>query len=348
MNVVAVTGVGGGVGQSILKSLAGSQYVVIGMDSDFLAAGLYTTSKSFLIPDAESIDYISRLLEICKDEKVSLLFPGLDAELMVLAKNRERFKAIGTTVIVSEERVIEISNDKMETYNSLKALGVNVPSTWPLDEFTKKDCVFPLIIKQRVGGARSKNVFLAHNEHDFDVALSQIRVDRSNIIVQEYIEGEEYTCGTVNLEGLCKAVIIMRRLLRDGDTYKCFTENNSVIEDTVMKTVASIKPFGACNVQLRMKNGVPWIFEINARCSGTTASRTLCGFNEPRLIADFLLRGIEPSVEVQEKTILRYWDEIVVENSLVEKLRSSKMISKKSKPVAEFSCNGLQPIKGDK
>ena len=118
-------------------------------------------------------------------------------------------------------------------------------------------------------------------------------------IVMDYIEGDEYTCGTVNLGGECKGVIVMRRILRDGDTHKCFSEKNQVIEAAVRKVVEVIKPFGACNIQLRMKGGIPYIFEINARCSGTTASRTLCGFNEPKMIAEYLLMNKEPSFEIQ-------------------------------------------------
>ena len=49
---IAVTGVGGGVGQSILKSLENSGYNVIALDGEVLAAGLYASSKSYLIPYA--------------------------------------------------------------------------------------------------------------------------------------------------------------------------------------------------------------------------------------------------------------------------------------------------------
>ena len=146
----------------------------------------------------------------------------------------------------------------------------------------------------------------------------------------EYIEGDEYTCGTINLDGSCKGAIIMRRILRDGDTHKCFTEKNDIIEKEVRLVVETIKPFGACNVQLRMKNNKPYVFEINARCSGTTAARTLSGFNEPKMIADYLLKGIEPKFQIKEQTILRYWKEIVVPNEKVSLLNKKGVIKKRN------------------
>ncbi|MGN5480841.1 ATP-grasp domain-containing protein [Cupriavidus basilensis] len=78
---------------------------------------------------------------------------------------------------------------------------------------------------------------------------------------------------------------------------------------------------GALNVQLRMRDGIPYIFELNARCSGTTAARALAGFNEPKMIADFYLKDIEPAFSIKELSILRYWKELVVENDAIEKMR---------------------------
>ncbi|PTT13227.1 hypothetical protein DBR27_05290 [Flavobacterium sp. HMWF030] len=325
---IAVTGVGGGVGQSVLKSLENSGYNVIALDGEVLAAGLYASSKSYLIPYASSPDYINALLEICKKEKIDLLFPGLDAELMPLSLNIDAFKAIGTTVIVSRQEVIEISDNKQETYDKLIAAGVVVPFTFAMENFIPKEKDFPLIIKQKVGGARSKNIFLTKTQKEWELAKEKIGDDFNDYIVMEYIEGDEYTCGSINLNDSCKGVIVMRRILRDGDTHKCFSVINPVIENAVRKVVEAIKPFGACNVQLRMKNNIPYIFEINARCSGTTGARTLCGFNEPRMIADYLLKNIEPAYTIKELTILRYWKELVVENSDVENLKNQRELQK--------------------
>lgn len=320
---IAVTGVGGGVGQSILKSLENTDYNIIALDGELLAAGLYATKHSYIIPYAKSENYISKLFDICKKEKISLLFPGLDAELMPLSLNKKRFEEIGTTVVVSSPEVISISDNKQETYNKLIVLGVNVPFTSPAEKYIFNESDLPLILKQKIGGARSKNVFVIKNAFDWDSVLKKISTELSDYIVMEYIEGDEYTCGTINLDNSCKGVIVMRRILRDGDTHKCFSEKNEAVEKEVRLVAESIKPFGACNVQLRFKENKAYVFEINARCSGTTASRTLCGFNEPKMIADYLLKSIEPSYQIKEQTILRYWNELVVDNSEIKQLRDN-------------------------
>lgn len=312
---IAVTGVGGGVGQSVLKSLSNSDYEVIGLDGELLGTGLYVTNKAYHIPYANHPDYIPRLLEICASEGISLLFPGLDAELLPLAEHRDKFTSIGTTLVVSRPDVVAVSDNKQLTHDVLTKAGVNVPYTQAAAQFSVAESRFPAIVKPREGGARSKNVYLVRNSAEYENVLDKIGERISEYIVMDYIEGDEYTCGTINLDDSCKGIIVMRRILRDGDTYKCFVEHNEVIEDTVSRVVGALKPFGACNVQLRLKDGVPYVFEINARCSGTTAARTLSGFNEPLMIADYLLKGIEPAFEIKEQTIFRYWQELVVNNN---------------------------------
>lgn len=323
---IAITGIGGGVGQSIIKSLQNSDYEIVGLDGEFLATGLYVVPVAYIIPYANDPEYIPRLLQICKDENISLLFPGLDAELKILAENRDKFEDIGTKVVVSEPLVIDVSDDKLLTFNHLSSLNIKVPVTIPLAGFNLNELEFPFIIKQQVGGARSKNVFIINNKEAYETLVKELGENNKNFVAQEFIKGDEYTCGSVNLEGECKGVIIMRRILRDGDTYKCFVESDETIEKLLYKLLNSLKPFGACNVQLRMKNDVPYIFEINARCSGTTASRTLSGFNEPLLIADFLLKGKEVEYNILPVTILRYWKELVVQNDAVTQITTNRKI----------------------
>ena len=115
----------------------------------------------------------------------------------------------------------------------------------------------------------------------------------------------------------------MRRILRNGDTYKAFIVSNENIQDYVREVAERLKPFGACNFQLKLRNGRPYIFEINARCSGTTYARSLAGFNEPLMIADFILRGKTPTYEIKNISILRYWKELVVDNSRIAVLEQT-------------------------
>lgn len=322
MRNIMVTGVGGGVGQSILKALADTTYGVVGVDSEELAAGLYAAPRAYKGCQAVDPYFVDRLLEICRKEECRLIFAGHDAELLPLAVHAERFKAEGIIPVVSSAKVIRMCDDKLATNAFLKRHGFQVPETQRLSEFTTFHR--PVVLKPQRGGARSRGVYVAHSSEDMKIYRQF--VDPDNCIVQEYIEGDEYTCGSVTFNGKCAGVIVMRRILRDGDTYKAFVERNPRLESAVREIVETLKPFGACNIQLRVKNGEPLVFEINARCSGTTAARALAGFNEPQMIADYLLKDIPPVYSIREISILRYWKELVVTNSRIEQLRETQCL----------------------
>lgn len=328
---VAVTGAGGGVGQSILKALQSSAYDVVALDAHALATGLYAARKSYLIPRPDDPDFVDEVLTICQKESCRLLFPGLDTELPVLAQEARRFVEVGTIPIVSSPDVVELCDNKLATYQALSRHGIGVPVTMNLSGNATAGIPlpYPYVVKKREGGSRSRDVHVVRNAGDL-TALKASGVDLSLFVAQEHIDGEEFTCGSVNLDGTCHGVIVMRRLLRDGDTYRCFVVSDDTVEAEVYKAMDAVKPFGACNVQLRMRDGRPFIFEINARCSGTTAARAMSGFNEPRMIADYLCRGIAPSYAVTEQTILRYWRERVVPNSAVEDLTRDRVLTRSS------------------
>lgn len=321
---VAVTGVGGGVGQSIIKALQNTEYNVVGIDGEVLGTGLYATRRSYLGFYANHPRFIDRLIEICRKENCTVVLPGLDGELPPLSNNIERLKTNGIIPSVSNPAVIAICADKLKTYEFLKDNNFPYPETYCLKDYSF-ELDFPIVLKPRKGGARSVGEFVANNRREFDKYT--IGVDVDNYVVQEHIEDDEYTCGTVSFEDQCIGTILMRRTLRAGDTYKAFVVKDKKLSKFVTTVVNTLRPFGACNVQLRLRDNVPYIFEFNARCSGTTASRALAGFNEPKMLCDYIFKGIKkPQFEIKEIAILRYWQELVVSYDKIREMKSKGFI----------------------
>ena len=171
---IAITGVGGGVGQNIIKSLKDSDYNIVALDADSLATGLYMSKTAYLIPFANQDSYIPRLLEICEKENISILFPGSDPELMPLSLNSHLFEKIGTQVVVSKPDVIRITQDIQQAFGYLSRFGVNVPVTFLAETYKPLKDDFPFILRQRVGGARSMNKFLIRNTREWENTLKKI------------------------------------------------------------------------------------------------------------------------------------------------------------------------------
>ncbi len=321
---VAVLAVGGGVGQSIVKALQKTDYNVVGINSEVLGTGLYATRKAYLGLYANDPQFINRLAEICTKEKCTILFPGLDVELAPLSKNAGKLKQMNIHPVVSDPKVIAICGDKLKTNEFLKANGFPYPKTYKLNEYGF-ELDFPVILKPQKGGHRSIGQFKANNLKEFEAYTANL--DADNYIIQEYIDGQEYTCGTVTLENQCIGTIVMRRELRNGDTINAFVTKDENLTGFLKKVINTLRPFGACNVQLRMRDNIPYIFEFNARCSGTTACRALAGFNEPKMVCDYIFKNItEPQLEIKEIAILRYWNELVVDYAKINEMKLNRFV----------------------
>lgn len=85
-------------------------------NSDDLTVAFHYADKAVVSPLIYSEEYIPFLLNYCKENKIGALISLFDMDLPVLAKNKQRFEEIGTSVIVSEPELIEICNDKWKTY----------------------------------------------------------------------------------------------------------------------------------------------------------------------------------------------------------------------------------------
>ena len=98
---VAVTAVGGVVGQGIIKCLQNTEYDVVAIDPEELATGLYAARKSCLGLYAKDKEFINRIVEICKTENCKIIFPGMDVELIPLSNQASLLKANGIYPVVS-------------------------------------------------------------------------------------------------------------------------------------------------------------------------------------------------------------------------------------------------------
>ena len=99
--------------QYFKKALAGSGRVIC-TDMSSLAPSLYEADKFYTVPRMTAPGYIDVILDICKKEAIGGVLSLIDPELSLLAKNREKFAAIGTTVIGSSYELCEMSLDKFQ------------------------------------------------------------------------------------------------------------------------------------------------------------------------------------------------------------------------------------------
>jgi carbamoyl-phosphate synthase large subunit len=325
---ILVTGAGSLLGQGIIRTLKkiDINFHIIAVDINPYSAGLYWTNEKFIIPNAKSPSYLQSIKKLLFKTKPDFLFIGTDVELLCLAQNKKNLEEeFNTKIIVSNLDVIKIADDKFKTKVFLKENGFDYPETVdPDDQNSLNNLIktkgFPLIIKPRVG-ARSIQVKKVENKVDLYIEIKKI----TSPIVQEYIGSDlnEYTASALCFENKCDALIILRRDLRDGNSYRTYFVENNFFENKVREWAEALNPFGPVNFQFRVnEKGNPVVFEINARFSGTTPLRAIMGFNEVEMCIRKIAYNqdiIQP--KIKDYTIIRHWSETAIVSSEPYKIK---------------------------
>lgn len=330
---VLIIGVGGNVSQGILKALELSQIKcrVIGACISPLSLGLYTVDKSYIIPKANNVTFISCLINICKIEQIDAIFSGVEEVLQVLSYNKEEiYKLTGAKSIVQNPEQIKVAQDKLLTCEWLKANNCNYPkfaASEDKESINKliNECNYPFIAKPR-DGKGSNGIIIIKNQYDLNYASNL-----KKYVIQEYLgkSNLEFTAGCFcDSNGEIKGTIVMKRELYKGTTYRAELGDFPEIRDEVIKITKKYKPMGTCNFQLRLSDNKPVCFEINARFSGTTPVRARLGFNEVEAtLKNYILNEeINELPYVNSGIMLRYWNEMYIDKSAYDELLQNNML----------------------
>lgn len=311
-----VTAVGGrSVGYQILECLKLSKnpYRIVTGDIDPFSPGLYEVDTAYLLPAADDSKYIDKVLELVKREKIDVILPGSQAEVKVIAKNKEILEKNGAIPIVSSSTVVENSFDKIKLYRFLSENKVLIPKTVELDSPDKAESLkFPIVIKPTKDTSGSRNVHIIKDMEELKSLFDGLKKEKIELLAQEYIgsEDEEYTVGVmIGKNGeIIDSIVMKRRLiglsrgveriinskvyiLSTGYSQGFFVNQPDVKKycEHVAKIVGAVGPL---NIQCRRGEKGVYIFEVHPRFSGSASMRALMGFNEPdALIRNFLNIG---------------------------------------------------------
>ena len=209
--------------------------------------------------------YIDELLTICKQDRIDLVIPTIDTDLLVLSQNKEKFEKQGIRVLISEPNMIAVCRDKNLTSAFFESCGLKAPL--PVNDISKYNLGFPAFIKPK-DGSSSINAWKASNREELETYAERIK----DYVIQPFIDGDEYTIDIFcDFEGNALSVVPRRRLqVREGEVLK-----TEIVMDERMIGEAGmlLKCFRACGpitVQLirSARDGEDYFIEINPRFGG--------------------------------------------------------------------------------
>ncbi len=285
------------------ESLNGEGKIFVA-NSDVNSPAFLAADECVVSPLIYDDKYISFLLEYCNKNKINAIISLFDIDLPILSKNKKLFEDNGINVVVSDENVLNICNDKYSTYKFLKENGFNTPKTYLDVEEAKKYLKYPVILKPR-WGMGSIGIYKADNNEELEVFYKKLSREifntylkyessadiKQSILIQEMITGQEYGMDIINdLDGNYQNTIVKKKIaMRSGET-DCaqtvdFPEVKLIGErlSKLLKHIANLD----CDAFID-ENGDVYILEMNARFGGGYPFSHLAGVNLPKAIVKWL------------------------------------------------------------
>ncbi|GIK54233.1 MAG: carbamoyl phosphate synthase [Planctomycetota bacterium] len=310
MKTILITGIGGDIAQSVAGIIAANRpgYRLVGIDVHEQHAGAMYVNKFHVVPPAHAADYWTRLAEVMADENVDLVIPMTEPELSALLQ-LPSWPTDGRWITCGHDAVAA-GVDKLETSRRLAQLGLAVPWTIPVAEGLPR--ALPCIFKNRFGsGSRGVSIVRVEEAAQY---LAQRYPDG---IFQELLlpDEKEITCAVYRTKDGRIAVLQLLRRLVGGFTGWAKVIDVPDVARTCRIIAEGLSLEGSMNVQLRLTDSGPRVFEINPRFSSTALMRQKMGFTDVLWAVDEAEGKPAELTEVAPGTIaLRTQNAVIIPN----------------------------------
>jgi len=304
MKKILFTG-GGGAGNEALWRLLGQKYSLYFGDADLNAINPdIPADRHFRLPWASDPNYVAKMVDLCGRLNIDILVPGVDEELLPLARNTMEFGA--TRLLLPHAEYVETMLDKLQMIRALSDKEIPVPYSCALNEDLKK-IHFPCICKPR-SGRGSRDVYVLDSLADA-ISLASTKGEMAEkTLVQDKVGGVEYTVQMLaDADGRLRAIVPVRVGIKRGITLRAETELEPLVINACEHIHTAIPTGGCYNIQLMLTaDGKALPFEINPRVSTTLCLSVAAGIDPISIfLGDCTTEGMVPFTA--GVTLQRHW-----------------------------------------
>ena len=303
--------------QSVMKGFRNQDEIditilAVDADKESVRAGECFGCKTFLAPRADSPEYIQFLLQLVSTRAIDLYIPILNTELLAASRARERFREMKCAIFIPTPDMVGIGLSKKKTYEFCKTRGIPHASTCYDSLAARATLSFPMFVKPDHG----VGAVCCHRVDD-ERELAFRTHQNTRTVIQEYIDGEEYTLDILaNQDGHVLGVVPrMRMQTRAGIAMRCITVRDEELMSFGCRVAEMFGVVGACNIQcFRTRDKKILFSEINMRPAGSSVLSILAGFNYPLLLAKMALGDVIDARNIayqSDQLLVRYIDELI-------------------------------------
>ena len=324
-----------------LKKAKEFNFRIIATDIRKEAPGLYLADKSYIVSKLTDKRFLDDIFAIIKADKIDILLPLSTIDQNYFSHHKKIIESKGIRVMVSDEKVVSIANNKYKLYEFLKERNIN-----PL-HYTKifddkiltivRTFSIPFVLKNEEGTGGQGTLIVCDNERGikeddrkFYLSLEIFNANpelyvTKKTIISEYLPGDEYSVDTLSFNGRFYYAVIRKRFKSVGGLA---LESTVVHDEDLLKLSKSIvQKLGLSfvnNLQFKMSSsGVYKMMEINPRIPGTIKLSLAAGAN---MIVDAVRLAMgETKIKISKPaigtSIFRYWDGAIATPKAIKSLK---------------------------
>ncbi len=312
---VLVTGIGGNVGQGILRNIIHCDYNVriVGTDTVAVSAGNHLCDVVYSVPIASATEYIPEMRKLCDYEKVDLIIPSTDIETYFLALAAEKLPQLSSSSV----DVSLTFYNKLLTWKSFNKSSIPFAETMMASEYRNN---FLSYIVKPITGVGSRNIFI-NPDH--------VESFSDEYVVQRLYKGIEITTAFyVTKQKELHGFITFTRTLCNGMTQQCeVTKRYDLQLERLLHQILKLFYIkGSCNIQSIVDETTGQIipFEINGRISGTNSIRAQFGFEDVRYTLDEYLFNRSPQPpHIINGSAIRMMMDIIYPNKELKEIKNN-------------------------
>lgn len=219
-----------------------------------------------------------KILNYCKRNKIDIIIPTSDFELLFWAKHKDEFAENKIYTMISNYRTIKICQNKWLFYEFLKKNNIYTPKSFlKISDIKNKNKKF--IIKENYSHNSSKFYL---KKISFEKLKRSIHLFK-NPIIQEYVAGKEISIDCyVNPDKKINyndVILRSRKSINFGESEITKIINNVNLKEKFTKVLRLFDFCGHVMFQAKLNGEALKILECNPRLGGASTSSNLWGLD---------------------------------------------------------------------
>ena len=301
------------------RKTLGDRIKIVVTDNSYFAPAVAFADVSYQVPLITHDDYIPKILDICRKEKIDAITTLIDPEIAILAEHRKEFEEIGVVVLAPYLETAKLCFDKYGMYRFLTEKGVNTVRTYGTIEDFKTDLdeekiSFPVFVKPRTGSGSVG----ARKVESLELLEELMNRDPS-LIIQELMTGNDMDADiyvdTISHETI--AVFSKKKISTTiGGANKTISFKDQSLFDFVTDALKNFDFNGPLDMDLFYQDGKYYLSEINPRFGGAYLHAYGAGVDFIQFIYNNVVNrkaNIPCIGEYKEDVVMMMYDSVVID-----------------------------------